>query len=114
MLEDLDRLMEEAGIDWIVARGYPKSSSDVFFLTGGARVGHTTVLKRRGQKPFCVVGAMERDEARRSGLRFAVPNDYGAHELAQLDLPGVEVGARLLARILEKHEVTGRVAIAGS
>jgi len=113
LYEDLDRHMEEAGLDWIVARGTPRRSADVFYLLQGARVGHTTVLKKRGEAPLAIVGAMERDEARRAGLRYRVPGDYQAHEIQKKGLPPIESAACLLGRILDRSEVQGRVLFTG-
>lgn len=106
--------MAEREIDWIVARGYPNESPDVFYLLSGARIGDCVVLKRRGEEPFVVVGSMERDEARRAGLKFATWLDYGSAEIAKEKIPTLERAKRLFAAILEKHDVKGRVSFTGA
>jgi Xaa-Pro aminopeptidase len=114
MRADLDRLMAERELDWLVVRGYAKESSDITYLVRGARVGDCVVLKRRGEDPFLVVGSMERDEARASGLKYATWLDYGSAEIAKEKAPPLERMKKLFARILEKHGVSGRVSFCGT
>jgi Xaa-Pro aminopeptidase len=114
MRSDLDRLMERRELDWIVLRGYPKDSPDVFYMVKGAGVGNCVILKKRGRDPFLVVGSMERDEARASGLEYAVSGDYGAAEIAKEKIPPLDRLKKLFIRVLEKHGVSGRVSFCGS
>lgn len=114
MRSDLDRLMTERELDWIVAIGAPTESPDVHFLVRGARVGHCYVLVRRGAEPFLVVGSMERDEARAAGLPFATFLDYGSAEVAKAGLSPLEQSRRILLNVLERHDVRGRTAFAGA
>ncbi len=114
MRDDLDRIMAERELDWILAAGGPAEINDVHYLVRGARVGHHAyVLKRRGAEPFVVVGSMERDEARAAGLRFATFLDYGAAEIAKSGAPPLEQARRVLLNVLEAHGVRGRTAIVG-
>ena len=105
--------MADREIDWLVVRGEPKESPDVHFLVNGARVGECIVLKRRGAAPFLIVGSMERDEARASGLEFATWLDYGSAEIAKEALSALERSKRLYQRILAKHDVRGRTSFCG-
>src|SRR4051812_4984766 len=105
MRTDLDRLMADRELDWIVLRGYPKDSPDVFYMVSGSNVGNGIVLKQRGKPPFLVVGSMERDEARASGLPFATWVDYGAAEIGKEKIPGLERMKKMFVRVLEKHGV---------
>src|SRR6476659_7067508 len=114
MREDLDRLMAERELDWLVVRGAPAESPDVQFLVSGARIGECLVLKRRGAAPFLVVGSMERDEARASGLEFATWLDYGSAELVkEPGLTALDRSKRLFQRVLAKHDVRGRTSFCG-
>ncbi len=106
--------MAERELDWIIARGYPKESPDVQFLVGGARVGHSVVLKRRGEAPFLVVGSMERDEARASGLKFATFLEYGAAEIMLEEIPPLERSKKLFVNVLRAHGVSGRTSFCGA
>ncbi|RME71869.1 MAG: aminopeptidase P family protein [Planctomycetota bacterium] len=114
MRSDLDDIMAQRELDWIVGFGSSSGSTDLAYLAGGAAVGHVMALKRRGEPPHFVVGIMEREEARRAGLRFATPNDYGAAEIAKLAVPARERALRLRLAVLERHEVAGRVSFVGS
>jgi Xaa-Pro aminopeptidase len=114
MRSDLDRVMAERELDWIVAIGRPGDSPDVHFLVRGARVGQCYVLKRRGADPFLVVGSMERDEAREAGLPFATFLDYGSADVAKGGLSPLEQSRRIFSNVLEKHGVRGRTAFAGA
>src|SRR5438105_12199936 len=107
MRSDLDRLMAERELDWIIAMGAPGASPDVHFLVRGARVGHCYVLVRRGAEPLLVVGSLERDEARAAGLEFATFLDYGSADPAKAGVSPLEQSRRVLSTVLEKHGVRG-------
>ncbi|GIW70877.1 MAG: hypothetical protein KatS3mg102_0419 [Planctomycetota bacterium] len=113
MLEQLDRLMQQRGLAWIIALGAPAESADVYYLLQGARVGHALVLKRQGEPPLAIVHPMEREEARRAGLRWATPAEYGAAAIQALGLPAHQTAARLMLAVLERHQVRGPVSFAG-
>jgi Xaa-Pro aminopeptidase len=114
MLKDVDRLMAERGVDWILAMGEPAKSAEVHYLVQGAKAGHAYILLERGKKPFLICGPMEREEARAAGLDLATTNEYGAGELAREAPNPLEYERRLLGRILDRHGVRGRVAIYGA
>jgi Xaa-Pro aminopeptidase len=114
MRSDLDRVMAERELDWLVLIGTPAESPDIHHLVRGARVGHCYVLKRRGEEPFVVVGSMERDEARAAGLAYATLLDYGSAEVAAQGLPPLEQVRRIFLNVLEKHGVRGRTAFGGA
>ncbi len=114
MHQDLDRIMEQRRIDWIVGFGSVRYSADLAYLLRGAAVGSPLVLKRRGEPPFVLVGVMERDEAARAGLRFATPNAYGAAEIARRGLAPHEARLALTLCVLERHGVAGRVSFVGA
>ncbi|MGY5852513.1 MAG: hypothetical protein RTU92_02990, partial [Candidatus Thorarchaeota archaeon] len=50
MLEDLDRLMDEAGVDAVLAQGSAFSVPDVYWLTGFRSSDDITVLKNKGEE----------------------------------------------------------------
>lgn len=114
MRSDLDRLMGERELDWIVALGTPSESPDIFFLARGGRIGHGYVLKKRGAEPFFVVGPMERDEARAAGLPHATFFDYGLAEIARQGGSPREQSQKLFLNVLEKHGVRGRTSFIGA
>jgi Xaa-Pro aminopeptidase len=113
MRGDLDRIMTERELDWLIAWG-PAGCADVHYLARGAKIGHAPyVLKRRGAEPFFVVGSMERDEARAAGLSFATFLDYGSAEVAKAGVSPLEQSRRILLNILDQHGVRGRTAFCG-
>ncbi len=110
---DLDRLMGERGLDWLLVLGEPARSPEVHYLVRGAGVGFSYILVRRGNEPFLIVGPMEREEAKAAGLPLATLNEYGAGDIARQAPNPLEYERRLLNHILVAHEVRGRVAVYG-
>src|SRR5207237_3036548 len=70
MKSDLDRLMEQRGYAALLVTGGAAHNPPMYYLANGAKVTERTVLvKKQGEAPMLFVDAMEREEARRSGLR---------------------------------------------
>lgn len=110
----LDTVLAELGIDWLVAWGSGSANADIAYLTGRAPIGHTLVVKPRGGPVHCVVGVMEREEARAAQLAYSLWNDYGAAERSGRGLSPAESRLATTLAILRAHEVKGRCAFVGS
>lgn len=115
MKRDIDRLMQERGIDAAVVIGPVKGSATMYYVVDGAAITHAIVVKKRGEEPTLLCHAMEREEAAKSGLPTIVTSKYNYRQI--LDDAG---GDRLKASvtyyktILEELGVTGRTAFYGT
>ncbi len=69
MRTELDRILQEAGIDAIWVNGNLYNNPDMVYMTGIRHVNHADLFKRVGKEPtlFHVVD-MEREEAAKSGM----------------------------------------------
>ena len=113
MKQDLDRLMEERGLDAILVGGKMHGNPAMYYMTNGAGLTRGHVLKKRGEAPVLLCSPIEREEAAASGL--AVVN------MSKYDYLGIlrEAGDRLAAavelyrRIFSDLEVVGRVGFYG-
>jgi Xaa-Pro aminopeptidase len=112
---DIDKLMQERGIDAAVVIGPVKGNATMYYLVNGAVISHGIVVKKRGEEPTLLCQAMEREEAAKSGLPTIVTSKYNYKQI--LDDAG---GDRLKATvayyrtILEELGVTGRTAFYGT
>lgn len=114
MKKDLDRLMMDRAIDALAVSGVPRKSSDLFYLTGMISVTGCWLIKKRHAAPFLVVGAMERDEAKKSGLRVLTWDDFDMRRLAKEARDPLEAKVLALSRMFESEGVAGNVAFFGS
>jgi Xaa-Pro aminopeptidase len=111
--QDLDRLMEERGLDAAFVSGAVHGNPAMYYMTNGAGLTRGLVIKKRGEEPLLLCWPMEREEAAASGLSVI--------NLAQYDFTSImrKMGDRLAAtvefylRILADLDVSGRVGFYG-
>lgn len=95
MKKDLDALMQSAGLDAILVTGPGQHNPAMVYLTGGGHLTNADLIKKRGETAVLFHGAMERDEAAKSGL---VTRSYSNYPYA--DLLKKAEGNKQLANIL--------------
>ncbi|MDR7386226.1 MAG: Xaa-Pro peptidase family protein [Armatimonadota bacterium] len=113
MRSDLDRLMEERGLDALVVAGRADEANMLYVLRGVAIPG-AIYVKKRGHPGVLCHGTMERGEAERTGLRTRNLGLYDWKELLQ-KAGGDPLEARVLLfqRVFQDEDVRGRVAFYG-
>jgi Xaa-Pro aminopeptidase len=114
MKSDLDRLMQEAGLDALLITGPRAHNPSLTYFTGPAHLTSADLLKRRGQPPILFCRSMERDEAAATGLQTKSVDEYRPLEL--LEQAGGDTalrGAMLYQRMFAEYPVAGRLAVAG-
>lgn len=77
MKSDLDNLMQGKNLDAIMVLGNAEHNPPMYYLTGGGHISEALLLKKRGEPAVIYCGAMEREEAAKSGLQV-VPTRLGA------------------------------------
>ncbi len=114
MKTDLGQLMEARGFDAIVVMGEAKENHALAYMTNGAAITAGTVVKKQGGAPLLVCGAMERDEAAKSGLEVRT-NDQFNYAVLFKEAGGdlFEAQALLLKAILTACKVEGVVCFYG-
>jgi Xaa-Pro aminopeptidase len=115
MQSDLDRLMRQRGYAAILVTGRTLDNPPMYYLTGGAKIGESTILvKRPGRPAVLYANPMEREEAAKSGLRV---KDVASQNLGRLikEEKGdrLRASARMLGNILAECGVSGQVAVFG-
>lgn len=113
MKADLDKLMEERGLDAMVISGPLSGNNPLLYMVGTAGVSHATVVKKRGSDPLLLHGLMEREEATKSGLRMADYNDVGWLDILQETRDPFEQRVLLMQAILQHEDVSGTVGFYG-
>lgn len=68
MRTDLDGLIGKAGLDAILVLGNAAHNPPMYYLTGGGHLSNAVLVKKKGQPAALYCNAMEREEARKSGL----------------------------------------------
>lgn len=113
MKSDLDRLMEERGIEAAVVSGRVKGNPIMYYLTEGAKLTHAIVVKMAGKPAVLGHYSMERDEAAKSGLETINLGQFSPRQLA--DEAGSQLGGDVLLyqKLFQALGVSGRVAFYG-
>jgi Xaa-Pro aminopeptidase len=114
MKQDLDRLMQERGLDALVVAGKMHGNPALHYMVNGANVGGGIVVQVRGREPVFVCWPIEREEAAASGLRVVTTNRYGYRELASQSAERLAVEIELYRRIFADLGVRGRVGFYGN
>ncbi|RLC89353.1 MAG: aminopeptidase P family protein, partial [Chloroflexi bacterium] len=76
MKQDMDRLMEERGLDAALVAGAVHGNPAMYYMTNGAGLTQGWVLKKRGEEPMLLCWPMEREEAATSGLTIVNMGQY--------------------------------------
>lgn len=116
MKSDLDRLMDERGLDAIIVVAGEGYSAQVDYLTGGITITGGMVLKKRGDAPRVVAGPMETAEAAATGLEVTTLYALGYTDvLAAYDNDDRQAQAAMWGRALGWIGVPeGRVGLYGN
>jgi Xaa-Pro aminopeptidase len=76
MLNDLERLMHERGIDTVIVPMHEHMHASFRWLSRGAKVTRGYAIKMAGRAPLLVTYPMERDEALATGLEVHLAHDF--------------------------------------
>jgi Xaa-Pro aminopeptidase len=113
---DIDRLMAERGIDWIVVEGpdgFSTANPDYMYLTGGVELTGT-VLKRRGEKAIIIYRTMERQQAAETGLEMIPFERWSMREIWQTTRDNFRAAVEHRRRMFADLGVRGRVGVYGT
>jgi Xaa-Pro aminopeptidase len=115
MKNQLDAILHENDLDGMLVVGPGAHNPAMVYLTGGGHLTNADLIKRRGHAGVLFHGAMERDEAAKTGLET---RSYGLYPM--LDLLKETEGDRFRAVILRYQRMlhdtgltSGRVVLYG-
>lgn len=97
MKSDLDALMEANKLDALIVFGNAEHNPPMYYFTGGGHVNHAMLFKKRNESAVLYCGAMERDEAAKSGLqvvstRRSVFEEFAENAKGIMDDRGITSG----------------------
>ncbi len=81
MKQDLDALMESAGLDALLVSGPATHNPAMFYFTGNVHVDPGDLIKLRGQAPVLFCNPMEREQAASTGLQTKNLAEYRYNDL---------------------------------
>ncbi len=115
MKADIDRLMDEKGLDAIWITGPAQHNACMVYFTGVGHLTHADCIKKRGEPPVLFHAAMERDEAAHTGLKSVNRAKYGYKKLLEeVDGDDVQARAVMYQRMLQDLDLLeGRIALYG-
>jgi Xaa-Pro aminopeptidase len=109
--EDLDRYLEEAGLDGLLVLGSTSHNPAMAYFTGPVHVGWGALALPRCAPPTLYAVDMEREEVARTGFRFG-RLDWATY-IQEAGGDPREVMAIALENILRQTHLTGRIQVAG-
>jgi Xaa-Pro aminopeptidase len=113
MKQDLDRLMQERGLDALVVAGKMLGNPALYYMVNGANTGWGIVVQVRGREAVFVCSPIEREEAVASGLTVLTSNRYDYRELLDEQPDMLLAQVELYRRIFADLEVRGKVGFYG-
>ena len=114
MKHDLDHLMETRKLDAIVVGGPVYNNPPLYYLTDGAKLGESLLVKRQGEEPVLIAKALEREVAESTGLPIVLDTRYDYYGLLR-EYDGDVVKAKIAYyhHIFEDQHIQGRVGFYG-
>ena len=113
MKQDLDRLMEERGLNAALVGGAVHGNPAMYYMTNGAGLTGGFVLKKRGEEPVLLCWPMEREEAAASGLTVVNLGRYDFVSILRETGNQLAATVELYRRIFADLGVSGRVGFYG-
>jgi Xaa-Pro aminopeptidase len=113
MKQDLDRLMEEQGLDAFVVTGKTYGNPALYYMINGAGLIGAHVLKKRGEAPLLLCSPIEREEAAASGLAIVNMSKYDFVSILREKGERLAANVELYRRIFADLDVSGKVGFYG-
>jgi Xaa-Pro aminopeptidase len=113
MKQDLDRLMEERGLDAFVVAGKMNGNPTLYYMTNGAEVISGHVIKKRGGEPVFLCSPIDREEAAASGLTVVTTNKYDYEGILREKTDRLAAVVELYRRVFADLDVSGKVGFYG-
>jgi Xaa-Pro aminopeptidase len=113
MKQDLDRLMEERGLEAAFISGTVHGNPAMVYMTNGAGLTKGMVIKKRGIEPVLLCWPMEREVAAASGLTTVNLAKYDYNALIRETGDQLAATVQFYRRIFADLDVSGRVGFYG-
>ncbi|MCX7994662.1 MAG: Xaa-Pro peptidase family protein [candidate division WOR-3 bacterium] len=113
MKKDLDHLMKEKGISAIVGIGAPSRDGVMYYLLNGVNINGWYIKKYNGPA-YVLHSEIEREEARKTGLKTMSFNKYNIHEIYNKYRDRIKANALFLSTVLKDLKIKGRIAFYGN
>lgn len=111
MKQDLDRLMEERGLDAILVAGKAHGNPAMYYMTNGTVGGY--VVKKRDEEAVLLCSPIEREEAAASGLATVNLAKYDFMTILREADNRLDAVVELYRRMFADLGVSGRVGFYG-
>ncbi len=98
MKNEIDELMQKNGVDVLLVTGPAQYNPAMVYLTGGGHITSADYIKKAGQPAVLFHTPMERDEAKKSGLRLESYSQFPNAELMK------ETGGDRLAAVTLRYQ----------
>jgi Xaa-Pro aminopeptidase len=113
MKNEISRLLSEQNLDVLWVTGATHDCPEAYYLTGGVSLTSAWIILRPDSQPLLCHGLMEREAAAASGLRTLDFNELGAEKLSQEHNDPITVRLEMFARLAERENLAGRLAVHG-
>lgn len=113
MRKDIDRIMKKMRVDALYAEGKASCDTTMYYLLNGTNIfGH--YIKKCGKRAYVVHSPIEREEARKTGLRLINSNEYDIKQIFEKYRDKTKAHALVVRTILDDLKIKGTVAFYGN
>jgi Xaa-Pro aminopeptidase len=113
MKQDLDRLMEERGLNALVVAGKMNGNPALVYMANGAKVINGYVVKKQSEAPVFLCSPIDREEAAASGLTVVTMNKYDFEGILREKPDRLAATVELYRRVFADLGVNGKVGFYG-
>ena len=113
MKQDLERLMEERGLNALVVAGKMNGNPPLYYMANGAKVISGHVIKKRGEAPVILSSSIDREVAAASGLAVVTMNKYDYESILREKTDRLAATVELYRRVFADLGVKGKVGFYG-
>ncbi|HID32109.1 MAG TPA: aminopeptidase P family protein [bacterium (Candidatus Stahlbacteria)] len=112
MRKDIDDIMGRKKIDAFIISGSPEKDSSLFYLLGVNKLS-ALLIKKRNHRPVLIHQAMERDEAKKTGMELVDVSKYHYRKILDEEKDPLKADLRFYKILFEEFGIKGRVAFYG-
>jgi len=113
MKQDLDRLMEERGLNALVVAGKMNGNSPMYYMANGAKIIGGYVIKKRNEEPVLLSSPIDREVAAASGLATVTTAKYDFEGILRDKTDRLVAIVEFYRRVFTNLGVRGRVGFYG-
>jgi Xaa-Pro aminopeptidase len=113
MRKDIDLIMKERNLDFIIIYGEAYNNPNMEYFVGSRSISGLYFIKPQYGEPLLISGSMERDEAAKAGYLLKDYNYFNYAEIYKEEPDILKARVKFLHKVCDEMNIHGRVAFYG-